>query len=346
MQDIQGLVTNGDGLEADVVAGPGQIQEFVEGGVQRDGIVHEYFRKVEREWLAGEASDGPEVFPATPRAGGGMIQPGAFAPAALVDLLRSRRSCRSFRPEPVPVPFLEDLVRAAVTAPSGTNSQRWTFTLLAGRPAVEKLGAAVADFFRRLNRMSATAAGVVALTTPAEAAPVRVSPASRQTVNKKDPHRAWAPSMANPRGDTRGQPPSTTSTSGTRTAEARTNRTREAKYSGSPATSSRPTATDPPTNTMIEFRRIFGVTRALLERGQAAGVLRPAEPIFVHLTLVGTLVVYCLSEPLRQRFAAAARDLGFAADLPVDEAAAFLAGIVGRGLAVAPQTEEAHRETA
>ncbi len=59
---------------------------------------------------------------------GAMIQPGAFAPAALVDLLRSRRSCRSFRPEPVPVPFLEDLVRAAVTAPSGTNSQHWTFT--------------------------------------------------------------------------------------------------------------------------------------------------------------------------------------------------------------------------
>lgn len=84
---------------------------------------------------------------------GAMIQPGAFAPAALLDLLRSRRSCRSFRPEPVPVPFLEDLVRAAVTAPSGTNSQRWTFTLLANRTAVERLGAAVADFFRRLNRL-------------------------------------------------------------------------------------------------------------------------------------------------------------------------------------------------
>jgi TetR/AcrR family transcriptional regulator len=99
-----------------------------------------------------------------------------------------------------------------------------------------------------------------------------------------------------------------------------------------------------PDAAMTEFRRIFGVTRALLQRGQAAGVLRPAEPILVHLTLVGTLVVYCLSEPLRQRFAAAARDLGFNADLPVAEAAAFLAGIVGRGLAPQAGDMEANHE--
>ena len=73
--------------------------------------------------------------------------------------------------------------------------------------------------------------------------------------------------------------------------------------------------------------------------------LRPAEPILVHMTLVGTLVVYCLSAPLRRRFAGAARDLGIATDLPVAEAAVFLADIVGRGLACREPGKEVPRET-
>lgn len=94
---------------------------------------------------------------------------------------------------------------------------------------------------------------------------------------------------------------------------------------------------------MAEFQRIFGVTRKLLARGQESGTLRPAEPVFVHMTLVGTLVVYALSEPLRRRFAAAARGMGLRLDLPLVDAAAFLADIVGRGLARdAGAQEEAH----
>jgi AcrR family transcriptional regulator len=88
-----------------------------------------------------------------------------------------------------------------------------------------------------------------------------------------------------------------------------------------------------PAAALAEFRRIFGVTRDLLARGRETGALRPAEPLFVHLTLVGTLVVYCLSEPLRQRFAQAAGDMGVRLDLPLADAAVFLADVVGRGLA-------------
>jgi len=87
-----------------------------------------------------------------------------------------------------------------------------------------------------------------------------------------------------------------------------------------------------PDAALAEFRRIFGVTRSLLVRGSQTGSLRPAEPVFVHMTLVGTLVVYALSQPLRRRFARAARDTGLRLDLPIAEAAAFLADIVGRGL--------------
>lgn len=92
-----------------------------------------------------------------------------------------------------------------------------------------------------------------------------------------------------------------------------------------------------PAAAMTEFRRIFGVTRGILVRGQAAGLLRPAEPVFVHLALVGSLIVYCLSEPLRLRFADMARGMGLEMGQPIESMAAFLAEVMGRGLAVAPQ---------
>jgi len=86
---------------------------------------------------------------------GEVSPPGRFPPAELVDLMRSRRSCRRYAARAVPGPVLEDLIRAAVTAPSGTNSQAWTFTVLASREAVMHLGEAVAGFFRRLNKLAA-----------------------------------------------------------------------------------------------------------------------------------------------------------------------------------------------
>ena len=96
-----------------------------------------------------------------------------------------------------------------------------------------------------------------------------------------------------------------------------------------------------PDAAMKEFRRIFGVTRSIVERGREAGLLRPAEPVFVHMALVGTLVIYALSAPLRQRFAGAAKDIGMRLDMPLPDAAAFLADVVGRGLAASPDPEEA-----
>jgi nitroreductase/Pyruvate/2-oxoacid:ferredoxin oxidoreductase delta subunit len=79
---------------------------------------------------------------------------GEFDAAALVQLMRSRRSSRLFLDRPVPRGVLEDLVKIGTTAPSGTNCQLWTFTVLPERQAVEKLGTAVADFFRRLNKLA------------------------------------------------------------------------------------------------------------------------------------------------------------------------------------------------
>jgi len=75
--------------------------------------------------------------------------------AELVRLMRSRRSCRNFRQDPVPREMLEDLARIGVTAPSGTNSQKWSFTFFQNRDAVLQLATPIKDFFRKLNNTAA-----------------------------------------------------------------------------------------------------------------------------------------------------------------------------------------------
>jgi nitroreductase/NAD-dependent dihydropyrimidine dehydrogenase PreA subunit len=79
---------------------------------------------------------------------------GAFDTARLVQLMASRRSCRNYLDRPVDRSVLEDLVKAGITAPSGTNSQTWTFTLLPTREAMAVFAGPIADFYRRLNRLA------------------------------------------------------------------------------------------------------------------------------------------------------------------------------------------------
>lgn len=43
------------------------------------------------------------------------------------EVMNRRRTVRDFSPEPVPASVIEDLVRAASTAPSGAHRQPWTF---------------------------------------------------------------------------------------------------------------------------------------------------------------------------------------------------------------------------
>ncbi|RJX34512.1 MAG: nitroreductase [Desulfurivibrio sp.] len=80
---------------------------------------------------------------------------GDFDLVSLVRLMRSRRSCRNFTEQPVSLDLLEDLVRIGTTAPSGTNSQGWTFTIVEPREEVIRFGNQVAAFFSRLNNLAA-----------------------------------------------------------------------------------------------------------------------------------------------------------------------------------------------
>ena len=79
---------------------------------------------------------------------------GEYDTGQLVRLMRSRRSCRNYTDQEIDRQLLEDLVKIGTTAPSGTNSQLWTFTVLANRKEVVILGELVAGYFHTLNRMA------------------------------------------------------------------------------------------------------------------------------------------------------------------------------------------------
>lgn len=82
------------------------------------------------------------------------LPPGEFPVDELVRLMRSRRSCRNFLDQAVSLDMLEDLVRIGQTAPSGSNCQAWTFTILPTRTAVQQLSEQVGIFFQGLNRLA------------------------------------------------------------------------------------------------------------------------------------------------------------------------------------------------
>ncbi|MBA3009988.1 MAG: nitroreductase family protein [Proteobacteria bacterium] len=77
---------------------------------------------------------------------------GSFPTQDLARLIASRRSCRNFKKKDVEPEFLRDLIKLAVFAPSGTNSQEWTFTCLSTRPAVVNFGKTIQHFFQDLNK--------------------------------------------------------------------------------------------------------------------------------------------------------------------------------------------------
>ncbi len=72
----------------------------------------------------------------------------------VVRLMGARRSCRDYTEEPVSRDILEDLVKAAIMAPSGTNSQRWTFTIIPDRESLLTLGKRIRTFFKKLNGLA------------------------------------------------------------------------------------------------------------------------------------------------------------------------------------------------
>ncbi len=79
---------------------------------------------------------------------------GEFDTSRLAQLMASRRSCRNYTEQAVDRSVLEDLVKIGTTAPSGTNCQYWTFTILPDRAAVIEFARHLVSYFKRLNRMA------------------------------------------------------------------------------------------------------------------------------------------------------------------------------------------------
>ena len=82
------------------------------------------------------------------------VDPGNTDPAGLVNAIRSRRSVRKYRKDPVPDEIIADLIEFAVTAPSGTNCQDWQFIAINGREKVWALAQEIKKFFVKINTLA------------------------------------------------------------------------------------------------------------------------------------------------------------------------------------------------
>lgn len=82
------------------------------------------------------------------------IKHGKFETPELVRLMLSRRSCRNFKDKNVDKDILEDLIKIGTTAPSGSNCQDWTFTVIPTKKDAAIFGKKIGEFFKKLNTMS------------------------------------------------------------------------------------------------------------------------------------------------------------------------------------------------
>ncbi|MEE8321625.1 MAG: nitroreductase family protein, partial [Gammaproteobacteria bacterium] len=79
---------------------------------------------------------------------------GKYDIVGLVNLMQSRRSCRNYLEKPVEKTLLGDLVKIGITAPSGSNCQMWSFSVLPDRSSVEAFARRVKRFYENLNQMA------------------------------------------------------------------------------------------------------------------------------------------------------------------------------------------------
>ena len=66
----------------------------------------------------------------------------------LHNFLRTRRSIRRFKSDPVPAPLIDRILTTATFAPSAHNLQPWRFVLIQSDSAKEKLGLALTEKMR------------------------------------------------------------------------------------------------------------------------------------------------------------------------------------------------------
>lgn len=66
----------------------------------------------------------------------------------LLDFLRTRRSIRRFKPDPIPEQYIEKMIEAARWAPSGANAQPWEFIIVKD----QKTKNTMAELFQEIRK--------------------------------------------------------------------------------------------------------------------------------------------------------------------------------------------------
>ncbi|MEX2599406.1 MAG: nitroreductase family protein [Dehalococcoidia bacterium] len=77
---------------------------------------------------------------------------------SLFDAIYAQRAIRRFRPDPIPQEVLERILNAAIHAPSGGNSQPWSFLVVTGQSLKDQLGVWYQDVWENIYTKSRGAA--------------------------------------------------------------------------------------------------------------------------------------------------------------------------------------------
>ena len=65
----------------------------------------------------------------------------------LLSLVEERRSCRRFKPDPIPDELVHQIIEVARWAPSGANSQPWDFIVVKEKELRQKIVRFYKDFY-------------------------------------------------------------------------------------------------------------------------------------------------------------------------------------------------------
>jgi nitroreductase len=102
--------------------------------------------------MSGQSGRGDGGSAGAPRTAETVDDRAAPGPHFIVDAaITSRRAVRAFLPDPVPRATIEDILRVASRAPSGTNTQPWSAIVLTGA-ALQRLSRAILEVYGDAER--------------------------------------------------------------------------------------------------------------------------------------------------------------------------------------------------
>jgi nitroreductase len=74
----------------------------------------------------------------------------------LLELVKRRRSIRSFKPDPVPDEYIQKIIDVALWAPSGADSQPWEFIVIKDKENRDKVCRVLAEFQPIIRKLELT----------------------------------------------------------------------------------------------------------------------------------------------------------------------------------------------